>query len=194
MENISYYFKPDIEDFLQQVIKRGKTEEMEFILDEQIRNFLSERNRVSVCVWAVRNCRIDLCEEWLSEIDDKQFEYISKKWYHQKYTEIGKKKERFKIITDIMYILTYVSKDSFIALKNKALEKSEFKNDRSDSIVAENLLVSVNQIAYMEQCILFECMQKIKVEDFEALLDIILDDRYYNGCFSIDTTSYRKKC
>lgn len=100
---------------------------MEFILDEQIRNFLSERNRVSVCVWAVRNCRIDLCEEWLSEIDDKQFEYISKKWYHQKYTEIGKKKERFKIITDIMYILTYVSKDSFIALKNKALEKSEFK-------------------------------------------------------------------
>lgn len=141
MENISYYFKPDIEDFLQQVIKRGKTEEMEFILDEQIRNFLSERNRVSVCVWAVRNCRIDLCEEWLSEIDDKQFEYISKKWYHQKYTEIGKKKERFKIITDIMYILTYVSKDSFIALKNKALEKSEFKNDRSDSIVAENLLV-----------------------------------------------------
>lgn len=193
LENISYYFKPDIEDFLQQVIKRGKTEEMEFILDEQIRNFLSERNRVSVCVWAVRNCRIDLCEEWLSEIDDKQFEYISKKWYHQKYTEIGKKKERFKIITDIMYILTYVSKDSFIALKNKALEKSEFKNDRSDSIVAENLLVSVNQIAYMEQCILFECMQKIKVEDFEALLDIILDDRYYNGCFSIDTTSYRKK-
>ena len=29
LENISYYFKPDIEDFLQQVIKRGKTEEME---------------------------------------------------------------------------------------------------------------------------------------------------------------------
>ena len=193
LENISYYFKPDIEDFLQQVIKRGKTEEMEFILDEQIRNFLSERNRVSVCAWAVRNCRIDLCEEWLSEIDDKQFEYISKKWYQQKYTEIGKKKERFKIITDIMYILTYVSKDPFIALKNKALEKSEFKNDRSDSIVAANLLVSVNQIAYMEQCILFECVQKIKVEDFEALLDIILDDRYYNGCFNIDTTSYRKK-
>lgn len=94
MENISYYFKPDIEDFLQQVIKRGKTEEMEFILDEQIRNFLSERNRVSVCVWAVRNCRIDLCEEWLSEIDDKQFEYISKNGIIKIY---GNRKEKRKI-------------------------------------------------------------------------------------------------
>ena len=60
-------------------------------------------------------------------------------------------------------------------------------------IVARNLLVAVNQIAYMEQCILSECVERVKEEDSEALLDIILDDRYYNGCFAIDTLSFRKK-
>lgn len=193
LENGSYYFNADIEDFLQQVIKRGLMEEMEFILNGKMRTTFSERNKISVCAWAVRNCRIDLCEEWLNELNDKKFEYISEKWYKQKYTEVENKRDRFKIITDIMYILTYVSKDKFDELRTKALEKCEFRNDRSDNIVAGNLLVAVNQIAYMEQCVLFGCVQKVKMEDFEALLDIILDDRYYNGCFNIDTIFFRKK-
>ena len=141
LENISYYFKADIEDFLQQVIKRGLTEEMEFILNGKMRTAFSERNKISACAWAVRNCRIDLCEGWLNELNDKKFEYISEKWYKQKYTEVENKRDRFEIITDIMYILTYVSKDKLDELRTKALEKSEFRNDRSDNIVAGNLLV-----------------------------------------------------
>lgn len=86
-----------------------------------------------------------------------------------------------------------MSKDRFDILRTMALENSEFESERSDKIVANNLLLAVNQIAYMEQCILFECVDRVKEEDFEALLDIILDDRYYNGCFAIDTLSFRKK-
>ncbi len=193
LENVSFYFKSDIDDFLQQIIKCGRLDEMEFILNEKMRKVFSERNKISACAWAVRNCKTDLCKGWLNELKDKKFEYISEKWYKQKYTEVENKRDRFKIITDIMYILTYVSEDKFDELIARALEKSEFRNDRSDNIVAENLLVAVNQIAYMEQCILFGCVQKVKMEDFEALLDIILNDRYYNGCFSIDTTLFRKR-
>lgn len=193
LENVSYYFNVDIEDFLQHVIKCGCMEEMNFILNGNMRNNLSERNKISVCAWAVRNNQNILCQDWLDEIGDKKFEYIPDTWYKQRHTELEEKGNRFKIIADIMYILTYVSKDKFDELRTKALEKSEFRNDRSDNIVAGNLLVAINQIAYIEQCILFGCVQKVKIEDFEALLDIILDARYYNGCFNINTTSFRKK-
>src|SRR5699024_3801947 len=58
LENISCFFKTDIEDFLQQVIKRGLTEEIKFILNGKIRIVFSERNKISACAWAVRNCRV----------------------------------------------------------------------------------------------------------------------------------------
>ncbi|BFL48214.1 ATP-binding protein [Lactonifactor longoviformis] len=192
-ENISCYFCTDIENFVQQVIKRGRMEDVEFVLNGKMRMALSERNRISACAWAVKNSQPDLCEDWLIEINDKKFEYISEKWYEQTYTEIEKKKERFKIIADLMYVLTYVSKEKFNELRTKAIEKSGFSKGRNDTNVAGNLLTAVNQIAYIEQCILFRYTEKVKKDDFDALLDVILEDRYYNGFFDIDTMSFRKK-
>jgi len=193
LDNVSCYFKTDIEDFLQSVIIRGRTEEVEFLLKGKIKNVFSVRNRISACAWVVRNNRTELCEEWLQEIDVKKFEYIPEKWYKQKYTELEKKKEKFKIIADIMYILTYVSKEGFDELRAMAIEKSEFKNDRNDNIVAGNLLVAVAQIAHMEKCIFHKRVENVKVEDFNTLLNIIMDDRYYSGCFHIDTMTFRKR-
>lgn len=193
LENISCYFDADMEAFLQAVIKYGQPEETTFLLKEKLKKAFSRRNIISVCAWAIKNSKEELCEEWIQEISDKNFEYISEKWYEHKYTELDEKKERFKMIVDIMYILSYVSKEKIDVLKEKALKKAEFKTDRGDNVVAGNLLVAVNQIAYMEQCILQDRVEKISIEDFNVLLEIILNERYYNRCFGINTIAYRKR-
>ena len=44
----------------------------------------------------------------------------------------------------------------------------------------------------MEQCILMKCTNRIDLEDFKVTLDIILEEKYYNGCFRIETILFRK--
>lgn len=192
LKNLSCHYVTDIEDYFQCIIRSNRSEDIEYILQGKIKEKFSEYNQLAVCVWAVRNYRIDLCEEWLQDIANKEFTFISDKWIKRKFNELDREKERFKIIASIMYVLSYVSTKKLLELRKSALEKSEFEKDNNDKIVAENLLTAISYIAYMEQCILMKCTNRINLEDFKVTLDIILEEKYYNGCFRIETILFRK--
>ena len=192
LSNLACHYVTDMEDYFQGIIRSDNSECIEYILRDKIRENLSEYNQLALCVWAVRNDKIGLCEEWLWNIDNKGFAFVSDKWFERKFNEIGREKERFKIIASIMYVLSYVSEKKLLELRKGALEKSVFEKNKCDKIVAENLLTAINYVAHIEQCILMECTNRLKLEDFEVTLDIILGDKYYNGCYIIETILFRK--
>ena len=72
-----------------------------------------------------------------------------------------------------MYVLSYVSTKKFDKIRKNALEKSGFKKDNQDKIVAEHLLTAIGYIAYMEQCILMNCSKQLDLEVFKVRLDIM---------------------
>ena len=36
------------------------------------------------------------------------------------------------------------------------------------------------------------CSKQLDLEDFKVTLDIVLEEKYYNGCFRIETILFRK--
>lgn len=193
LENLACCFRPDMDIFLQGIIRHGRDEEIGYILDKKEEVFFSKRNRIMACAWAVRSQNVELCKDWISEINFQKYGYLTKELYNQSDLGIENIREKFNIIADMLYILSYVSEDKFDNLIAIALENIELKSNKSDIFVAENLLSAVNYIAYMEQCLLYKCEERVNKDDFEVILDIILDDKYYNYCFDIDTISFRKK-
>ena len=192
LENLSCCYVTDLEDYLQCIIKSGRSEDIEYILQEITKEKFSEYNQLGVCVWAVKNDRLDLCKDWIQDIVNKEFTFISDEWIKRKFNELDREKERFKIIASIMYVLSYVSTKKFDKIRKNALEKSGFKKDNQDKIVAEHLLTAIGYIAYMEQCILMNCSKQLDLEVFKVRLDMLLEERYYNGCFGIETILFRK--
>lgn len=193
LKNLSCYYKEDLDDYFRFIIKTNHFENIQYILQENHRQNLSEYNQLAICAWAVKNEKIDLCEDWLQDIKNKEFEFVPDKWFEQKYTEINKRKAKFKIIADIMYVLSYVSEKDISELRESALEKSGFKENRSDRCVANNILVAIYHVAQIEQCILNRNIGRLNLENFKVLLNIILKEKYYNYCFSIETTLFRKR-
>ena len=192
LENLSYSYVTDLEDYLQCIIKSGRSENIEYILQGKTKEIFSEYNQLGVCVWAVKNDRIDLCKDWIQDIANKEYTFISDEWIKTKFNELDREKERYKIIASIMYVLSYVFTNKFVKLRKNALEKSGFEKDNQDKIVAENLLTAIGYIAYIEQRILMNCSKQLDLEDFKVTLDIVLEEKYYNGCFRIETILFRK--
>lgn len=193
LENLTYYYKPDIEDFFQCVIKSNRLEDIEYILSRKERETFSEYNQLAACAWVVKNDRTGLCEDWLKDIRDEEFEFIPDEWLKRKYNEIDRERQKFNVISDIMYILSYISKKKFSELRESALEKCSISKHESDKIVAENILTAIAHVARIEQCVLLDEHSRLDLEDFKVLLDIILEEKYYNGCFRIETTLFRKR-
>ena len=121
LENLSCYYVTDLEDYLQCVIKSGRSENIEYILQGKTKEKFSEYNQLGVCVWAVKNDRLDLCKDWIQDIVNKEFTFISDEWLKTKFNELDREKERFKIIASIMYVLSYVSTNKFVKLRKNAL-------------------------------------------------------------------------
>ena len=193
LSNLSCYYKADLEDYFRFVIKTNQLENIQYVLKKNFRQIFSEYNQLAICAWAIKNEKIDLCEDWVRDIRDKEFAFVPDKWFKRKYTEINKKSERFKIIADIMYVLSYVSEKDFSELRESALEKSGFKDNRNDKCVADNILAAINHVAHIEQCILKGNVDRLNLEDFKVLLNVILEENYYYYCFNIDTTLFRKR-
>ena len=193
LSNLSCYYKADLEDYFRFVIKTNQLENIQYVLKKNFRQIFSEYNQLAICAWAIKNGKIDLCEDWVRDIRDKEFAFVPDKWFKRKYTEINKKSERFKIIADIMYVLSYVSEKDFSELRESALEKSGFKDNRNDKCVADNILAAINYVAHIEQCILKGNVDRLNLEDFKVLLNVILEENYYYYCFNIDTTLFRKR-
>ena len=193
LSNLSCYYKADLEDYFRFVIKTNQLENIQYVLKKNFSQIFSEYNQLAICAWAIKNGKIDLCEDWVRDIRDKEFAFVPDKWFKRKYTEINKKSERFKIIADIMYVLSYVSEKDFSELRESALEKSGFKDNRNDKCVADNILAAINYVAHIEQCILKGNVDRLNLEDFKVLLNVILEENYYYYCFNIDTTLFRKR-
>lgn len=193
LSNLSCYYKADLEDYFRFVIKTNQLENIQYVLKKNFKQIFSEYNQLAICAWAIKNEKIDLCEDWVRDIRDKEFAFVPDKWFKRKYTEINKKRERFKIIADIMYVLSYVSEKDFSELRESALEKSGFKDNRNDKCVADNILAAINHVAHIEQCILKGNVDRLNLEDFKVLLNVILEEKYYYYCFNIDTTLFRKR-
>lgn len=192
LKNLSCHYVTDKEDYIRSIIKSNQLESIKYILHSNLRQTFSEYNQLTVCVFAIKNNRIDLCEDWLQAIIEKEFAFIPDQWLIRKYNEIERKKEHFKIIASIMYVLSHISLKNFLELKESALEKSSFKKDTSNMVVANNLLTAIGYIARIEKSILVKCVNVLNIDDFKALLDVILDETYYTGCFSIEAILFRK--
>lgn len=192
-ENLVCYYVADLDDYFSFVIKTDRLENIRYILEGNFKRKISENNQLAICVWAIKNKKRDLCEDWIKEIKDKEFAFVSEEWLSSKNREYDKHRENFNVIADIMYVLSYVSEKNFFKLREDALKKSGFENNRRDECIANNILVAVNQVAYIEQCIIKGNANKLNLEDFEMLLNIILEGKNYKNCFDIDTNFFRKK-
>lgn len=194
LENVICHFKTDIEEFFQNILLSNRIDEIVLILTGNMKKSFSERNKLSACVWAMQNNRTDLCESWIQEIVDREFDYISDEWYENKnLMSTERDKEQFEILFELMYLLKHLTSKKLNVLKLNALEKCKFEKKSAEYFVANNLLIAIAQISYMENHITLKSVDKLDKSDFQALLRIILDDNYYKGCYRINPNLYRKK-
>lgn len=92
MSNLSCYYKADLEDYFRFVIKTNQLENIQYVLKKNFKQIFSEYNQLAICAWAIKNEKIDLCEDWVRDIRDKEFAFVPDKWFKRKYTEINKKR------------------------------------------------------------------------------------------------------
>lgn len=192
LKNLSCHYVTDMEDYIRSIINSNQLESIEYILNSNLRQTFSEYNQLAVCVFAIKNNRIDLCENWLQDIIEKEFVFIPDRWLVEKYNDIDRHKEQFKIIASIMYVLSHFSFKNLQELKKNALEKSSLKEGESDMDVANNLLTAIGYIARIEKSILLKCVNVLNIDDFTIILDVILNEMYYTRCFRIEATLFRK--
>lgn len=192
LKNLSCHYVTDMEDYIRGIINSNQLESIEYILNSNLRQTFSEYNQLAVCVFAIKNNRIDLCENWLQDIIEKEFVFIPDRWLVEKYNDIDRHKEQFKIIASIMYVLSHFSFKNLQELKKNALEKSSLKEGESDMDVANNLLTAIGYIARIEKSILLKCVNVLNIDDFTIILDVILNEMYYTRCFRIEATLFRK--
>lgn len=183
----------DLEEYYEDVIKNNPFEDIVYLLTGKLKESLNKRNQITACAWAVRNNRIDLCSEWLEIIKDKKFNIVSEVRLYGDRLEIEKEKKKFQLSLYVMYILSYMVNENLSNLKDMALSEFNFNKNSNDYFVAGNILVAINYIAYLEQCIMQNHVDMLNTDDFKVTLDILLEKKYYIRCFRLDTYNQRKK-
>lgn len=194
LKNTALHFKTDIEEYFKNILSSNRIEDIELILinyancNEEV---FSERNKLLACIWSIQNNKTELCKNWIQEIIDKEFDYISEEWYLQ-LNPSTQKNEKFRIHLQIMYILNYETTENFNTLKNNVLKKCDIKVKDYDFYGASNILFVTSKIAKMENYIAQNGTDKLDISDFKILLNMILDDKYYKRYFIINSMVFRK--
>ena len=193
LRNISCCYKQDLEEYFQNIIENESIENVTYILSGKVRNSFSKLNQITACVWGIKNNRKDLCIDWIETIKNKKFKFISEKDIDKENSKNGRKREKFKLIANIMYILSCETDDSSSILLEKALNEIDFKESKYDFNVANYILRSILCVAEIEQCCYEDRIDEINLEGFEYVLDILLNRHYYDRCIAIETLSLRKE-
>lgn len=191
LDNTELFYKKDIEEYIEVIIRNASNDSVIYLLSVSLVEHFSNVNRISACVWCIKNNREDLCKEWIDKILEDRFTVISDD-EHQDYHANEIRKKDFKTVYDLSYVLTSNNYKTFSQYKHEGLSKCGFKQGTIDYSVAANILNGVCFVAYAEKCIKSNQIQCIDIDDFKVLLGVFLDIKYFGGCFNINTMYYRK--
>lgn len=106
LSSVQLWWEADMEEYIQTVFRRHNRDEILYLLKEtQNEPFLSGRDRVTACAWAVHHGKTDLCPDWHTTIREKGFDFIEQLRGPNCLRGYDETAVRFEQTADILYVL-----------------------------------------------------------------------------------------